>query len=134
VGYEFVDHTSEITLRVEGPTFEVLVVEATRGVADLVPDSIKGRVEREARDFHIQAKDEVTALVGWLNEIVYLSEAELWLPVDVERAERGGAELLVRAKGTPLDKPWVLVKAATLHRASIREVEEGLVAEVTLDI
>lgn len=134
MSHEFIDHTSEITLRVEGPTFGALVAEATRALAELAPGSIKGSAEKEARDFRVRARDEVAALVEWLNEIVYLSEAELWLPVDAEVSEEGEAGLLVKARGVHLEQPWVLIKAATLHQASVREEPDGLVAEVTLDV
>ena len=134
MGYEFIDHTSEITLRVESPTFEGLLVDATRGLAGLVPADLKRAVAVERRDFRVRARDRIATLVEWLNEIVYLSEAEQWLPVDIESTREDEAGLLVRAEGVPLEEPWVLVKAATLHRASIIQEAGGLVAEVTLDV
>ena len=133
-GHEHVEHTSEMTLRVRGPSFEALIEEATRAFVELVPERIRGPITTEARDFRLDAPDRAALLVDWLNELVYLGEAEAWLPaqVDVEAADEGG--VLVRATPMRLTEPFVLVKAATLHGAVVRKTERGLEAEVTLDI
>jgi len=133
-GHELVDHTSEITLRIRAPTYSGLVSEATRAFSELVPASLRGRVSRDHREFRIEGVDGTALLVHWLNEIVYLCEVEHWLPIEVDLVERNGSALHVRAKGVALEGPFVLVKAATLHRAAIEEGPEGLVAEVTLDV
>jgi SHS2 domain-containing protein len=134
VGHEYVDHTSEITLRVNAPTFQELVAEATRGFAELVPASMRGAVGTERREFRIRGADRAASLVEWLNELVYLCEVEQWLPVDLTVADEDGSELLIRARGVDLARPWVLVKAATLHNVSVTQGPRGLVAEVTLDV
>jgi SHS2 domain-containing protein len=134
VGHEFIDHTSEITLRVEGPTFAALIGEATQAMAELACGSLEDTAATESRDFHVQAPDQAAALVEWLNEIVYLSESEQWLPVEVDVEDQGAEGLRIRASGVQLSEPWVLVKAATLHQASVVEAAGRLVAEVTLDV
>ncbi|NIT88362.1 MAG: archease [Gemmatimonadetes bacterium] len=48
--------------------------------------------------------------------------------------EVGDSGVRVRAARLVLSRPFVLVKAATLHGARIREVEGGLEIDVTLDI
>lgn len=133
-GHELVDHTSEVTLRLYAPTFPALVAEATRAFGELVPASLKaGGPCGEPRDFQVKALDRAGLLVGWLNEMIYLAEAEPWLPVEVSAAESDPG-LLVRARGTPLREPFVLVKAATLYQAVVRKGPLGLEAEVTLDV
>lgn len=134
MGHEFIDHTSEITLRVDAPTFPALVAEATAGLGTLVPPALRGSATDESRHFLIKGTDRTAALVDWLNEIVYLCEAEQWLPVDPAVSEKDGGDLSVRTRGVDLTEPWVAVKAATLHRAVVEEGPEGWSAEVTLDV
>jgi len=134
VGHEFIDHTSEITLRVDAPTFPGLVEEATAGLGTLVPTALRGSATAGSRHFLIEGTDRTAALVDWLNEIVYLCEAEQWLPVDPSVRETDGGGLSVRTRGVDLTEPWVAVKAATLHRAVVEEGPEGWSAEVTLDV
>jgi SHS2 domain-containing protein len=134
VGHELVDHTSEITLRVRAPTFPALIAEATRAFAELVPASMRDRISEKRREFQVGGADRAATLVVWLNELVYLCEVERWLPVEVDVTEEESVGLHIRAKGVALAKPFVLVKAATLHHASVEEWSRGLVGEVTLDV
>jgi SHS2 domain-containing protein len=133
-GHELVDHTSEVTLRLWAATFEDLVAEATRAFADLVPAGLARADDSPAREFSVVARDRAAALVEWLNETVYLCEVERWIPVDVEVEADENHTLRIRARGVRLEEPFVLVKAATLHNAAVREADGRLEAEVTLDV
>jgi SHS2 domain-containing protein len=133
-GHELVDHTSEVTIRLRAPTFPTLVAEATRAFAELVPPETNRTDDGAWREFTVEARDRAAGLVEWLNEIVYLCEVEQWLPVDAEVSGGEGDELRVRARGVRLAAPFVLVKAATLHNATVHEGPRGFVGEVTLDI
>lgn len=134
VGHEVVDHTSEITLRLHAPTFVGLVEEATRAFGELVPMAVRRQVAPEMREFEVEGVDRTAVLVHWLNEIVYLCEAEQWLPVEIDEVTERDRVLHIRASGASLARPFVLVKAATLHRARIEEQTGGLSVEVTLDV
>jgi len=133
-GHEVVDHVSEITLRLRAPGFPALLDEATRAFGALLPAGTRQEQTPEARAFRLPAGDRAAALVGWLNEMVYLVEIEEWLPVRIDEAVEEGSMLHLRARGVRLSEPFVLVKAATLHRARVDEVPGGLSAEVTLDV
>jgi SHS2 domain-containing protein len=133
-GHELVDHTAEVTLRLYAPTFSALVAQATSAFGELVPEALKQeRDPDEWREMRVQALDRTGLLVGWLNEMIYLVEADQWLPVEVKVTERD-PELDIRARGVPLRAPFVHVKAATLHGAEVRKGPRGLEAEVTLDV
>ena len=129
-----VDHTSEITLRLRAPTFVDLIAEATRAFAELVPASMREHVTDERREFQVGGVDRAATLVEWLNEVVYLCDVDRWLPVELEVIAENAAGLRIRSKGVVLTEPFVLVKAATLHHASVTEGPQGLVGEVTLDV
>jgi SHS2 domain-containing protein len=132
--HELLDHTSEITIRLRAPTFPALVAEATRAFADLVPPELRREADPASREFRVKGTDRAGALVEWLNEMVYLSEAEQWLPVEVHVTCGEDDELRIRTRGVALEAPFVLVKAATLHNATVQESAEGLEGEVTLDL
>lgn len=133
-GHELVDHTSELTVRLRAPSFPALVQEAARAFGELVPHATLGELDGEWRTLRVGAVDPAASLVAWLNELVYLGEIEQWLPVEVEVEGDGHEPLSVRARGRALTRPFVLVKAATLHDAVVRQTDEGLEAEVTLDV
>lgn len=133
-GFELVDHTSEVTLRLHAPSFAGVVVQATLAFLSLVPEASRGPVEERGDDLELDASDRAATLVEWLNELVFRGEAEGWLPVEPTVEAVGDSGIRVRAKRLELSEPFVLVKAATLHGAAVRESERGLEAEVTLDI
>lgn len=132
--HELVDHTSEVTIRLRAPTFGALLQEATVAFGELVPRALRRERTPEWRELRIPGGDRGARLVGWLNEVVYLCEVDQWLPVDVRVAGERDDALRVRARGVALQGPFVLVKAATLHNAVVREAEGALEAEVTLDV
>lgn len=131
--HEIVDHTSELTLRLHAPSMPALVAVSAEAFLELVPPERLGAAVDETRVLTIRGADPVLLLVAWLNELVYLSEVELWLPTALvaKEVEKG---LEVHARGRRLLEPFVLVKAATLHDATVTAGERGLEAEVTLDI
>jgi SHS2 domain-containing protein len=132
--HELVDHTSEITIRLRAPTFAALLDEATRAFGELVPETARGADVPLWREFTVRALDRAGTLVEWLNEMVYLCEVDRWLPVEVQVQVDSDSGACVRARGVALDAPFVLVKAATLHRATVRDVPGGVAGEVTLDV
>ncbi len=132
--HELVDHTSEITLRLRAPSYPLLVAEAARAFAGLVPDSSKLTASGEWRVLHVSGGDRAGGLVDLLNELVYLGEVDQWLPLEVEAEQEGASGVRLRARGAELKEPFVFVKAATLHNATVRDVPGGVVGEVTLDV
>ncbi|MDZ7778859.1 MAG: archease [Gemmatimonadota bacterium] len=151
-GYAWVDHTSEATLRLRGPTFAALLEEAARAFVSLVPGHLGGdgpeadddddAASGAWRELTLEEGDAASVLVGWLNELVYLAEVERWVPtevaleagVDEQEDVMSTGPVRVRARGRTLEQPFVLVKAATLHGAKVRSRSGHLEAEVTLDI
>ena len=133
-GFELVDHTSEVTLRLHAPTFAGLFVQATLGFLSLVPERCRGRRRDVWRDFELDEGDGASTLVAWVNELVFHGEAELWIPCDVELEPDGASGVRIRARVLELDEPFVKVKAATLHDAEIGSHDDGISVDVTLDI
>jgi SHS2 domain-containing protein len=138
-GHAFLDHTSEIVVRLHAPSFPDLVEEAGRAFADLVPEHLGGQASPDVREFTLEGRDAAATLVNWMNELVFLAEVERWVPCEVSaRRDENTAgpvtALKVRARGRVLERPFVLVKAATLHGVDLRSGPHGIEAEVTLDV
>lgn len=145
--HQILDHTSEMILRLTAPDFRALLEEAAVAFRELMPGGASpaeapGWDEADGwRVVPLHGRDPGTLLVDWLNELAFLAETEPWIPTVVESVEAldgdaagegGGAR--VRARGIRLPRPFVLVKAATLHNLAYREGPDGIEAEVTLDV
>jgi len=135
--HRFLDHTSEITLHVGAADWPGLLAEAGLGLAELL---LRGAVaaapdpETGWRSLEVSSHDREALLVDWLNEIVYLAETRLWVPQEIEIEESSDTHLKARACGVTVEESPSLVKAATFHGLHVRDLAEGLDAEVILDV
>lgn len=132
--HRWVDHTSEVQLEVGGGSFAELAAEAGRALADLLLRGAPAEPEGEPRALEVSSHDREALLVDWLNEILYIAETALWVPVEFEVLEASGTHLAARARGMPVDLPPSLVKAATFHGLRVEEGADGLRAEVIFDV
>jgi SHS2 domain-containing protein len=122
-GYEVVEHTADVGLRVWGPTPEDLFRQAALGMVSLLVDPRRVRVH-EDRSVDVEASDMEEALVAWLQELLYLYEVQRFVVTDVEvaSARKNGVRALVRGETFDPDRHEVRmeIKAATYHALDIR--------------
>ena len=101
------------------------------------PEAVERRV---ARAVHLTDTDLELLLLAFLNELIYLRDAEglVLRPVRVECNEEAPFELRAELAGEPLDPARhglaCDVKAATAHGLSLARAQQGWQASVTLDV
>lgn len=132
--HQYVDHTSEIGLQVQAPSFPELLAEAGRGLARLMLREVPAEAEGETREIEVSSHDRESLLVDWLNEILYVAETGLWVPLEFEVLEATDSRLRVRARGVTVEVSPSMVKAATFHGLEVVETADGVSAEVILDV
>ena len=132
--HRFLDHTSEITLQVGAADWPGLLAQAGRGLAELLLRGTPAAAEGDWRPLEVSSHDREALLVDWLNEILYLAETGLWVAVDFAVDDCSETHLKARARGVTVDESPSLVKAATFHDLHVRDLPEGLEAEVILDV
>src|SRR5213083_993615 len=110
-GWEQFDVDADVGVRAWGPTRAEAFAQAALGVFALIvaPDEVE---EREHREVRAQAESPETLLVTWINECLYVHEIEGFV---VHRVA------VLSASDTRRHRPGTVVKAATLHRASVLE-------------
>ena len=132
--HRFLDHTSEITLHVGAADWPGLLTEAGLGLAELLLRGAASTVDGDWRHLEVSSHDREALLVDWLNEIIYIAETGLWVPAEIEIDDVSETHLKARARGRTVEVPPSLVKAATFHDLHVRDLPEGLDAEVILDV
>lgn len=132
--HRFLDHTSEITLHVGAPDWPGLLAQAGKGLAELLLQEAPAEPDGDWRLLEVSSHDRESLLVDWLNEIIYVAETGRWVPLEIEVPEASEAHLKARARGVTVEESPTLVKAATFHGLHVRDLVEGLEAEVILDI
>ena len=97
--HRFVDHTSEIGLRVRAATFPEMLAEAGRGLARLLLREREVEATGEAREIEVSSHDRESLLVDWLNELLFEAEVRLWVALEIEILEASDTHVRARARG-----------------------------------
>jgi SHS2 domain-containing protein len=128
----FVEHTAELELELESDSAEGVLEEALLAFAELAgaDDDAPGEPVDHAVD--LEARDLPALLAAWLDELVFASETEGFVP---ERAEvrLDGLRLTGVVRGRR-GEPRPIVKAVTLHRLRFGQRGGGWHGRVVLDV
>jgi len=130
--YRWIEHTAELELEIKAPTQPAVYEDALAAYAELVGDEESHDAER--RTIEITAEDRETLLAEWLDELVYLSDAQQFVPEHLTDLRLEGDSLRATVRGHRGD-PTPLVKAVTRHRLSFEpDGRGGWGARVVLDV
>jgi SHS2 domain-containing protein len=137
VGYELVDHTADIGVRLWGPTAEEVFEQAALALFSLVCDPLHvGSLETVEIELEAEAMDLL--LAAWLNELLYVFEARRLVLTQFDIDELTERTLRARVTGEPLDTTRHVmcggVKAATLHELTLEKRDGGWEGFVLLDV
>lgn len=135
--YETFDHTADLGLRIRSPDLKPLFEEAAEALFSIIVDDLK-RIEPVQR-FEVElAGTEYDLLVfDWLRELLYQFDVPKMLFSKFE-VSLGGEGMRGIAWGEPYDavrhKLAHEVKAITYHDLLVKQVPDGWLAEVIVDI
>jgi SHS2 domain-containing protein len=134
--YRWVEHTSEVELALEGDSRREILADALAALAELLGfgdgDARVAGAERRVLTIS-EAESDDALLVAWLEELVYVAEAEGFVATELVDLQLWPDGLDARVDGV-VDEPPPLVKAVTLHRLRFEPQGEGYVARVVLDV
>jgi SHS2 domain-containing protein len=129
--FRWVEHTAELELEIEAPSQEAVFGEALAALTELIGH---GSGPRTTRELEVEADEPALLLAEWLSELVYLADAEQFVPERIAALELGEDKLRATIEGH-LGEPRPLVKAVTLHRLEFRPDDTvGWRARVVLDV
>jgi SHS2 domain-containing protein len=137
IGYEVLDHTGDIRIRVWADDVKGLFEEAARALFDIITDR-KKIVARLKREVAVQGSGREDLMVAWLNELLYLHEVESLLFCDFALSEIKGGGVKGVAMGERFQQGRHLiktgVKAATYHLLEVKETDGRWQARIIFDI
>jgi SHS2 domain-containing protein len=136
-GYEYAKHVADVRIRAWGSGLEETLVAVTGGLWRYVLGNASVPITR-SWEVSARGQDLEDALVGFLNEQIFLYESEGLLPASVKdlrvRGEHGAVSLRALFEGCLSNEmptaPERQVKAATFHELVVRPE----LIEVTLDV
>ena len=135
-GFELIEHTADVGIMAYGADVKEAFVNAARGMFSLIVEP--GDIQNvEYRDIEVTAPDEESLLVTWLNELIYLFDAETMLFSRFDIIELGTDRLKARVYGEPADEARHTlktgIKAATYHMVEVVR-DNGVRVKVLFDI
>lgn len=135
--YEIFPHTADLGLRVKAPDLNTLFAEAGQGFFSVIVTNLRDIQPQTAVEFNITGSDLVYLFFDWLNELLFAFESRRLLLCEFE-VSVGAEGLHATAKGETVDESRHQldheIKAITYHALNVREVDDGWLAEVILDI
>lgn len=134
---EFLDHTGDIRIRVQGATLPELFVSCAEAmIKTMAPEAqIAGHHQRQVV---IDAEDLEQLLVKWLSEINYnvIVKNEIYSQFQIH--ELSTTHLSATLAGEKIDPgrhPFALeIKAVTYHQLSVKPISGGWQAQIIFDI
>ena len=135
--FETFEHTADIGLLARGRTLAELFANAADGLVDLTVDREELREATQAQ-VSVSAEDRAGLLVAWLNELLYLLDTRRFVPRRTQITALDATSLAAYLVGDTIDpgRHTVrrMVKAATYHGLSLRQVDGVWEARVILDL
>ena len=135
--FRMASHTADVAVDIYGSDIPELLLNAASALNAIVFAEVDIQ-PRMHRTVSLDSVDDDTLLIDWLNELIYLLDAEQAVFSDfvVARHTTGIAE--IRCRGERLDPARHRlareVKAATYHGAHIRTDARGYTARVIFDV
>jgi SHS2 domain-containing protein len=134
--FELIEHTADVGIMAYGADVKEAFANAARGMFSLIVESGEIR-EAERRDIEVTAPDAESLLVTWLNELIYLFDAENMLFSRFDITELEADQLRATVYGEPVDNTRhrlkMGIKAATYHMVEVQK-NNGSKVQVLFDI
>ncbi len=131
----FLDHTADLQVECRAENFLSLLETAAQALY-AVAFKIRSTRSIIARRFQLSAENRERLLIRWLQELIYLMDAERFVGTafDLNEPSPGRLEAVVRGYVYRPEDRAEEVKAATYHGLEVTEGPQGCVARVTLDL
>ena len=134
--FELMNHTADVGIIAYGADMSQAFTNAARGLSSLIVE-VGDVGEVLSWDIEVTATDEESLLVEWLNELIYLFDAEGIIFKRFDIAHLNDTQLSAKVYGEKADssrhKLKVGVKAATYHLLKV-DKDDGCKAQVIFDI
>lgn len=131
-GFREIQHTADWALQIWAPDLSGLLIQAAHGM-NVLMGAAGNATLRHTMMIDCPAPDAESALVGFLNEILFQME-ETGLIFDQYTLYIEGDRLQAEIQGSQMvrmDKP---IKAVTYHNLKIQTSQRGLEATVVFDV
>ncbi len=133
--FRFLEHTADARIECTGRDFAELLESAAAGLYEI---AVRERLSDTSieRRIRVVGWNREDTLIRWLQELIFLLDTEQFVAAKFHFEAVSEQEVDVLADGykcAPEERAEE-VKSATYQQLSVRETEQGLLAQVTLDL
>jgi len=131
--YEFLDHTADLKIKVYGSSLTEVFENSVLAVSEyLSPD--KAVESRKLKTVQVQGQDQESLLYNFLEELLYLIDAEGFIAAKAEVTLRGN-NLMAEISGDEVSKYGLKqIKAPTYAEMEIKKDAGRWIAQFVLDV
>ncbi|MFA5061517.1 MAG: archease [Candidatus Pacearchaeota archaeon] len=137
MSYEFLENTADVKFRAEGYTIEEMFISSAEALNEVIRGDIKILAQKE-KMFEIKVKDVESLLHDFLEEFLYLLDAEKFLYSNFKELKIDEENLTLKATilGDSEENYTFTndVKAVTYNEMVIKKAEGRYLCEVVLDV
>ncbi|MDI6815252.1 MAG: archease [Dehalococcoidales bacterium] len=134
--FEIINHTADVGIIAYGADIKQAFANAAKALFSLITE-LDDVAEVLHRDIELTAPDEESLLVEWLNELIYLFDAEHIIFKRFDIIKLNNTQVKARSYGEKVDslkhKLKIGVKAATYHMLKV-DKGDGCKVQVLFDI
>ncbi len=134
--FDIIEHTADVGIVAYGTDLEEAFANAAYGMFTLIAD-LDGVEEYVYREIEVQAEDQESLLVSWLNELLFLLDTEGIIFKRFKISDFNETKLKAEGYGELIDTARhnlkAGVKAATYHMLIIAK-EDGYSVRVIFDV
>jgi SHS2 domain-containing protein len=135
--FRMLDHTADVGIVARGKDLPRTFASAARAMFEIIAE-LDNVGETESREVELASSDRDTLLVDWLNELLYLFDAEQLLLCRFDVHTLRGETLKATVYGERVDptrhRVRMGIKATTYHMLELKCEPEGCEARVIFDV
>jgi SHS2 domain-containing protein len=128
-----IDHISGRAFRIQGKDLRELFVRSAEALFH-IQHQRAAKPGTSTREVEVHGFDREALFVNWLNEILYLQEARNETYNEAEIPQISDQHLRAKPKGPPHRGERRIIKGVTFHGLRIQETNQGLEADVIVEV
>lgn len=136
-GFEIIEHTADVALRIRGETIEGVFEQAARGLYQIIGE-LAGKGDRREYVIALTADSVENLFHDWLAEVLYWFDVReiIFDTFEIHVSDERSLKASVVGRQLDVDHSRIFteVKAVTYHHLKIGHCGRELVATVVLDV
>lgn len=125
MSYKFLEHTADVRIKVSGKNMKELFKSALEGMFAFLKPKPAQDAQVVDREINLNAPDKTALLIDFLNEILYLVNANKEYYDKIIFKKLDNERLQAKIFGKKILKFEDDIKAVTYHEANIKKLKNG---------